>query len=71
MFPGQSNGFMETSRHNSEKFHSLELRLKKRSKIRYVSISTEYHDGNHVEGVELEYLNQSGQWASLLAYLRV
>ena len=59
----------ETSRHNSEKFHSLELRLKKRSKIRYVSISTEYHDGNHVEGVELEYLNQSGQWASLLAYL--
>lgn len=43
----------ESARHNPASFDFLELRLKEKSPIRYLSFSTEFHDGNHPEAVRL------------------
>lgn len=43
----------ETARHNPEEYDFLKLKLKEKSEINFVSISTKYHDGNQVEWIEI------------------
>ncbi|SMF57231.1 serine hydrolase [Pseudobacteriovorax antillogorgiicola] len=37
----------ETRRHNSKGVDEVQMNIQKLSKVRYIQISTEYHDGNH------------------------
>jgi malate synthase len=55
----------ETARHNRRECDMLHLALKKPAPIRYVSLSTKYHDGNQAESVRLRAL--AGEtWVDLL-----
>ncbi len=44
----------ESVRHNQEPADTLEFELKTPSKINYVSLSTQYHSGNHPQAVQIE-----------------
>lgn len=55
----------ETVRHNPLGSDVLVVRLKSPSEVRYLRISTEYHDGNHFEFVRLEGRTNSG-WVEFL-----
>jgi allantoicase len=57
----------ETARHNIHGFDSLEIRLSKLSSIRFVKLSTEYHDGNQAEFVRLLGLKEGEkEWQEFL-----
>lgn len=57
----------ETARHNPLGYETLEFELKKPSPIQYVSISTQFHDGNHFESVQLEGNPQNtDDWVMIL-----
>tara|TARA_B110001454_G_scaffold218991_1_gene249036 strand:- start:74516 stop:79177 length:4662 start_codon:yes stop_codon:yes gene_type:complete len=43
----------ESVRHNPSDRHTLEFEMKKAGPIRYIQVSTKYHDGNQVEAIEL------------------
>ncbi len=55
----------ETERHNMNPFHFLDLELKNKAPINYMQLSTEFHDGNHVEYVSLEYKKEN-KWVEFL-----
>lgn len=56
----------ESARHNPVDHDSLTLELRRPSKIKFVSISTKFHDGNHAEFVRLLGLNPQNQWVELV-----
>ncbi|NDD90860.1 hypothetical protein EBZ37_02075 [bacterium] len=57
----------ESARHNPDEFDFLELRLQKSSRVRYVSLSTEFHDGNHPEAARLfGRASGSKEWSEFL-----
>ena len=56
----------ESARHNREGRDTLILKLKRTSEIRYVSLSTKFHDGNQAEHVRLEGLSEKGDWIEIL-----
>jgi malate synthase len=57
----------ETVRHNREEFDFAEFKLKSSGKIRWVMISTKYHDGNQVPAVRLlGRLETSAEWKEFL-----
>ncbi|MBU6375913.1 MAG: serine hydrolase, partial [Bdellovibrionales bacterium] len=57
----------ESARHNPEEFDFLELRLRKASRVRFISLSTEFHDGNHPEAARLfGRASGSTEWTEFL-----
>ncbi len=57
----------ESVRHNPLIADRLELALKSPSKIRYASLSTKFHDGNHPEFIALDSFDEkTGLWTELL-----
>lgn len=52
----------ESARHNPFAFDWLTLELETPTKVRYVSVSTKYHDGNHAEFIRLEGCDANGTW---------
>jgi len=57
----------ESARHNPKGCDTLELELLRASAIRYVSLSTKFHDGNQPEFVRLSALDsQTGKWTEIL-----
>ncbi|MBI4820807.1 MAG: serine hydrolase [Deltaproteobacteria bacterium] len=57
----------ESARHNPSSYETLELELEKPAVIRYVSLSTKYHDGNQAEHVRLEGFDSArGEWSEVL-----
>ncbi len=63
----------ETARHSPESCDRLHLALARPSVIRYVSLSTQFHDGNHPEFVRLSARDQemgatgaNGAWSEIL-----
>lgn len=55
----------ETARHNQNEYDVLMLQLKRASEIRYVSLSTKFHDGNQAEYVRLLGKN-NGEWNEII-----
>ncbi len=55
----------ESKRHNYLEKETLHLKLKKSSDLNYAFLSTEYHDGNQVEFVEILGL-QKNNWIEIL-----
>lgn len=43
----------ESARHNEKPFHTLDFELRKASQLKYTRLSTEFHDGNQVELVQI------------------
>jgi len=57
----------ESARHNPLPYEFLELELRSPSRVSFVSISTQFHDGNHVEDLRvLGRRNSSDSWRELL-----
>ncbi|MBM4291670.1 MAG: hypothetical protein FJ138_09660 [Deltaproteobacteria bacterium] len=52
----------ESARHNPRPEEHVELRLARPGRVRWVSLSTEYHDGNHPEGARLLGRAGGGAW---------
>lgn len=64
---GKTMDSWETARHNPQACDSLLLELKTRASIRYISLSTAFHDGNHAEFVRiLGRLDGSSPWQEIL-----
>ncbi len=66
----------ESVRHNYKPAHdprdSLTFQLKKPSPIHFVSLSTQFHQGNHPEAVTIEGLDiRSDQWKVILPKLKL
>lgn len=43
----------ESERHNPNDYHTLEFKIRKAAPIRYIQVSTQFHDGNQVEAIEI------------------
>ncbi len=57
----------ESVRHNPSDRHTLEFEMKKPGPIRYIQVSTKYHDGNQVEAIEIYgYDDDKKNWDLLL-----
>jgi allantoicase/malate synthase/2-oxo-4-hydroxy-4-carboxy--5-ureidoimidazoline (OHCU) decarboxylase len=56
----------ETVRHNPNGYDQIEFELKKASKIVQVSLSTQFHNGNHAEQARIEGLTKEGKWRDIL-----
>ena len=56
----------ETARHNEAGKDVLHLRLKEPSEIRFVSLSTKFHDGNQAEQVRITALMENGEWREVI-----
>lgn len=57
----------ETERHNENTRHVMEFEMQKSTPIRYIQVSTKYHDGNQVESVEILGFNErTKSWDVLL-----
>ena len=57
----------ESARHNPRPYDSIELALKKPSKIKYVSLSTQYHLGNQAQHVQiLGRRHNTDPWTTLV-----
>lgn len=56
----------ETVRHNPFGLEQIEFKLKKASNIAQVFLSTQFHDGNHVEEAHIEGLTDKGEWREIL-----
>lgn len=69
---GKTMDSWESVRHNPADFDSLELTLLKTSNIRYLSLSTKFHDGNHPDFVRVRARaprsgsSSPGEWFELL-----
>jgi malate synthase len=62
----------ETERHNENPVHTMVFELLKPSVIRYIDVSTKYHDGNQVEEVEIYGFDESRKnWDLLLPRKRL
>ncbi len=60
----------ETVRHNPDGKDGLALELKKPGKVRYLTLSTQFHDGNHPEFVRIEVRTEKGDWVEILGKTR-
>lgn len=57
----------ESARHNENDRHTMEFEMKTAAPIRYIQVSTKYHDGNQVEAVEIFGFNNDTQdWDRIL-----
>lgn len=57
----------ESERHNENDLHTLEFEMQKASQIRFIKVSTQYHDGNQVESIEIFGFNEeTANWDLLL-----
>ncbi|MBL7545036.1 MAG: serine hydrolase [Bdellovibrionaceae bacterium] len=57
----------ESERHNEALLHTMEFEMRKAGPIRYIQVSTKYHDGNQVESIEIfGYDSQKNIWDLLL-----
>lgn len=56
----------ESARHNLAGVEELEFKLKRASSVRFISLSTKFHDGNQAESIELEGRIANGDWVPLL-----
>lgn len=57
----------ESVRHNPNDRHTLEFEMRKAGPVRYIHVSTKYHDGNQVEAIEVYgYDNSTKNWDLLL-----
>jgi malate synthase len=57
----------ESVRHNPKPFDSLHLRLQKASSVKFVYLSTKFHDGNHPEHVRILGRDDGGSdWVEVL-----
>ena len=60
----------ESVRHNAEPSDYLHLVLDRPAKVAFVSISTQFHDGNHAEFIRLEALDAKGEWREIIPKMR-
>lgn len=60
----------ETARHNPREADALTLELARPGSVRYVSLSTEYHDGNQAEFVRIEGYTGK-EWIEILPKTRM
>jgi allantoicase/malate synthase/CubicO group peptidase (beta-lactamase class C family) len=56
----------ESARHNPQLCDTVVLHLQKPSNIRYVSLSTKYHDGNQAQFVRISGKNNASEWTEIL-----
>ncbi len=56
----------ESARHNLWGVEELEFKLKRTSMVRFVSLSTKFHDGNQAEWVEILGMTRGGDWVPVL-----
>lgn len=57
----------ESERHNPHDLHTLVFQMPKAGPVRYIQVSTKYHDGNQVESVEIfGYDDQLKTWDMIL-----
>ncbi len=62
----------ESSRHNPAGMDFVELRLAAPASLRWVSFSTQFHDGNHAESVRLLVRsNDASEWRELIPRTRL
>ena len=57
----------ESARHNEKPFDHVVINLKKPSTIRFVSLSTQFHDGNHPATVRITVRHaQTNEWSEIV-----
>ncbi len=57
----------ESERHNPSDKHTIEFQMLKAAPIRFIRVSTKFHDGNHVDAIEVWGFNEVGKkWDVLL-----
>lgn len=61
----------ESARHNSLGIDSLIMALAAPALIRYLSLSTKFHDGNHPEFVQVLGRESNGPWVELIPKIEV